>query len=432
MHTQSHHTTVRVYRLTTLTILILLVWLAGGCADPAAVTPDPSATVQVETPTREPTSTPTQSATETPSPSATPLETKPSPTSAPITQLEAIRDAGLVAEDQGWVISAQRLLWTSDGGDSWLDITPVHQGELIITNAFFLGADQGWVVMIPPPEVEQVSIEILVFYSQDGGETWEQNSWQADLPFGVYSGLTDLKFIDSQTGWLVVNQTMTMNASAADLYRTQDGGLTWQMSQLPYNGAVHFINAEVGWTIGSCCTGASRQLFRSQDGGQTWDQQAFVPNPVEDGFDYHDYHLPIFFDQQEGLLAVLHKDVFYDVVEVGIYRTTDGGSSWQPVTTFSPDELAEPGPGAFTQVQFLQPEYWIAAVGKSIYVTDDAGESWTRLEQDTLPGFHYRLMFASENMGWSVLFRDNCGDNCLLLYQTGDGGETWEALGEQR
>jgi photosystem II stability/assembly factor-like uncharacterized protein len=432
MNTQTYHTTVRVYRLTTLTILILLVWLAGGCADPAAVTPDPSATLQAETPTREPTSTTTQSATETPSPSATPLETKPSPTSAPITQLEAIWDAGLVAEDQGWVISDGRLMWTSDGGENWHDITPSNDEDLIITNVFFLDADQGWAVMIPPPEVEQVSIEILVFHSQDGGETWEQNFLQADLPFGVYSGLTDLKFIDSQSGWLVVNQTMTMNASAADLYRTQDGGLTWQMSQLPYNGAVHFINAEMGWTIGSCCTGASRQLFRSQDGGQTWDQQAFVPNPVEDGFDYHGYHLPVFFDQQEGLLAVLHKDVFYDVVEVGIYRTTDGGSSWQPVTTFSSTELAELGPSSFTQVQFLQPAYWIVAVGKTIYVTVDAGESWTRSEQDTLPGFHYRLMFASENVAWSVLFKDNCGDNCLLLYRTGDGGETWEALGEQQ
>jgi photosystem II stability/assembly factor-like uncharacterized protein len=432
MNAQSNHTSNTSYHLTALLFLVCMLWLMSGCVGQSTITVEATTTVHTATASPEPTSTATQSPTFTPTPIPTLVETKPSPTPDSITRLASIFDAGLVDDSQGWVISDRRLLWTSDGGENWEDITPSNGEDLIITNVFFLDTDQGWAVMIPPPEVEQVSIEILVFHSQDGGETWEQNSLQADLPFGVYSGLTDLKFIDSQNGWLVVNQTMTMNASAADLYRTQDGGITWQMSKLPYNGAVHFINAEVGWTIGNCCTGASRQLFRSQDGGQTWDQQAFVPNPVEDGFDYHGYHLPVFFDQQEGLLAVLHKDVFYDVVEVGIYRTTDGGSSWQPVTTFSPIELAEPGPSSFTQVQFLQPAYWIAAVGKTIYVTVDAGESWTRFEQDTLPGFHYRLMFASENVAWSVLFRDNCGDNCLLLYRTGDGGETWEALGEQQ
>jgi photosystem II stability/assembly factor-like uncharacterized protein len=432
MNAQSNHTLNNFYSLTALFFLVCMLWLVSGCASQSIVTVEPTIIVPTGTTTSEPTSSATQSPTFTPTPSPTPSETKPSPTSASITRLDSIFDAGLVDDNQGWVISARRLLWTSDGGDSWLDITPAHQGDLIITNVFFLDADHGWVVMIPPPEVEQVSIEILVFHSQDGGETWEQNSWEADLPFGMYSGITDLGFIDVQNGWLVVNQTASMNASAADLYYTPDGGLTWQTSKLPFNGPVHFITTELGFTIGSCCTGAPRQLFRSEDGGVTWEQQAFVSNPVDDGFDYHDYQLPEFINQVEGLLAVTHRDVFFEAVDVGIYQTNDNGSSWHLKTTFSPSEIIGPGPGSAVQVQFLGSITWIVAVGNSVYVTEDGGASWEKFEQVQLPGWHYKLMFVNERMGWSLVFKDYCGDDCLILYQTMDGGLTWTALGDDQ
>ena len=61
-----------------------------------------------------------------------------------------------------------------------------------------------------------------------------------------------------------------MNSSAADLYRTSDGGLTWDRLRLPFDGRIHFITPSIGWIIGSCCTGAPRGLFRTADGGVPW------------------------------------------------------------------------------------------------------------------------------------------------------------------
>ena len=156
-----------------------------------------------------------------------------------------------------------------------------------------------------------------------------------------------------------------------------------------------------------------------------------APNPVE-GFDYHGYRLPVFFDEQDGLLAVTIRNEFYEAVEVGIYQTEDGGASWQLATTLIPTEMIEPGSSSWVQVQFLQPNTWLVAVGKALYVTRDAGEAWERLEQPDLPGWHYQLMFVNEQVGWSLVFKDNCGGDCLLLYKTSDGGATWEMPGEER
>ena len=428
MNLQSNHITVTCYQLIKILLLICLSFLFTACVGPQTVTVEPSDTPQPATAT--PTATATERPTDTPAPSSTPTEIEASPTPVPITELVSIIDAGLVAEGQGWVIAAGRLLWTTNDGDSWRDISPAHDQNAIITNTFFLNSDEGWVVAIPQPGAELVTLPVTIFHTRDGGVSWQQNSFKADLPFGVFTGITDLKYLDRQHGWLVVNQTASMHSSAADLYNTQDGGSTWDVSELPFNGPIYFISPEIGWMTGSCCTGAPRQLFRSGDGGQTWEQQVLVANPVEDDFEYHDYRLPFFFDELEGLLAVTIRDVFYDPVQVGIFQTEDSGETWEQLTTFDPEEATEPGPGSGVQVQFLDPMKWIAAVEKSVYTTNDGGLTWERYEQIELPGWHYQTTLINEREGWSLVFKDNCGSDCLLLYRTSDGGVTWEPVGE--
>jgi hypothetical protein len=36
--------------------------------------------------------------------------------------------------------------------------------------------------------------------------------------------------------------------------------------------------------------------------------------------------------------------------------------------------------------------------------------------------------FVTEDLGWSLVFEDNCGQACLLLFKTADGGRSWSAL----
>jgi photosystem II stability/assembly factor-like uncharacterized protein len=426
----SNHTTVTRYRLTPLIFLIWVSVLLGACNGPGTATLEPSATLQPASNTWTPTVAATKTTTNTPTPSSTPADIEASPTPDLITELVSISAAGLVTENQGWALVANQLLWTSDGGVSWQDITPPSKEEFSIVRITFLDADEGWVAVSPQVECCPEAITIQVFHTTDGGQTWQENSFEADLLYGTFGMITDLEFIDSQHGWLVVDQTASMNSSAADLYYSADGGLSWRVSKLPFNGPVHFITTDVGWMIGNCCTGAPKQLFRTTDGGFTWQQQAIAPYPVEDEFDYNDYTLPVFFTERVGLLAITLQEEPYNPSEVAIYLNEDAGETWQLEATFTPAEMTVPDFSSAVQVQFLQPEYWIAAVGKSVYVTRDAGQTWERFEQSELPGFYTQLMFTTQQVGWSLVFKDNCGSDCLMLYQTLDGGATWDALGK--
>lgn len=431
----SHHPTHSCNRLQALLFLLCFGLLAVACTAQATSLLEPSSTTQAPSPlepspTVELTATLTSVPTSTAPPGdlATPLADIEDPEPNPSWDRSSVVDAGLLAAGEGWALAGEKLLWTTDYGQNWQDITPTLANDRTIAKVYFLNAGQGWLALIPPPDCCQEILPIHILHTEDGGQNWQESSFEASLAPGVFPGITGLAFSDPVHGWLVVNQTATMNNSAADLYQSTDGGLTWQLRPLPYNGPVKFITLDIGWTTGSCCTGAPRQLFRTADGGDTWEQQRLAPNPVEDGFDYHDYQLPAFFNERDGLLAVTLRKPSYEVNEVGIYRTADAGETWQPAATLPAPGLPGPGAGLSIPVQFLQPDHWIVALGKAIHVTQDAGENWEEFAQPDLPGSHVQLQFVTEQLGWSIVFADDCGENCLLLFGTSDGGKTWHAI----
>jgi len=414
--------------------VLAVVLIAGqSCVRSPADLSDPTSTLST-VPLPSITSTvsahPTRTPTATPAPGDTPTAVlemtslTPTPLSAPA----RVHDAQLISANQGWALAGELLLWTADGGGSWRAITPPVSAGLSIADVFFLNAGQGWVALSPFLAGDQDILPIRILRTQDGGQSWQEYGFEAGLPYIVNARVAHLEFIDPQHGWLVVDRTASMNSSAADLYQSSDGGLTWQLKSLPFSGPVHFISPSIGWTTGSCCTGAPRQLYRTMDGGLTWQQQVVAPNPVEDGYDYHDYGLPIFQNEQEGVLAITLRDPSYAASGVGFYRTSDAGRSWQLAGTFHSSAQVPFGAGISIPVQILDSDRWILALPGALYRTPDAGETWEELAQAGLPGSHARLDFVTEDLGWSLVFEDNCGENCLILFESTDGGKSWSAL----
>jgi photosystem II stability/assembly factor-like uncharacterized protein len=179
------------------------------------------------------------------------------PTSKPlaipiINSTPPIEDSGWLSARQGWLVSGNRLYWTDDQGETWVDISPA------LTNlAYFLPSGQSWALSSPNDEA------LRLFNSSDRGKTW--TSVNLNLPF--YNGIPiQLQFTSANTGWMVVKKMTSQAFSIASLMKTTDGGLTWQSYDLPMAGQVSFTSPEQGWLMGS----TAEQFFQTTDGGHTW------------------------------------------------------------------------------------------------------------------------------------------------------------------
>ena len=339
-----------------------------------------------------------------------------------------VDDAQLLSPSEGWALVGGSLLVTSDAGAGWREITPPKAEGFEVRDVFFLSRSLGWVALSTSPAPDATALPVQIMRTEDGGETWHTDPFGATLALGTVGAPQNLTYVDPQHGWLTIGQTVTMNSSAADLYRTSDGGLTWDRLRLPFDGRIHFITPSIGWIIGSCCTGAPRGLFRTADGGVTWQEQSPAPNPVEDGFNYNDYALPAFINDQEGVVATTLRDAASEPTALAIYRTHDSGETWEPAASLAVEIAGTIGAGISIPAQFLPPETWIVATHDALFRSQDGGISWESFPQTGLPGFHNRLEFVTSELGWSILFEDNCGGGCLILAQTADGGQTWTSV----
>jgi photosystem II stability/assembly factor-like uncharacterized protein len=180
------------------------------------------------------------------------------------------------------------------------------------------------------------------------------------------------------------------------IYKSTDAGKTWthlglRDAQQIAGLAVHPRDPErvyaavLGHPYGA---NAERGVFRSQDGGKTWTKVLYK-------------------DENTGASAVAldpgNPDVVYAVLwaarqgpwengswqgpESGLFKSRDGGTTWKKLTQGLPTFAEGLGRIGFS-VSPADPRRIYATVdaadGKAgIYVSDDAGESWTRANGET-------------------------------------------------
>lgn len=185
----------------------------------------------------------------------------------------------------------------------------------------------------------------------------------------------------------------------------------------PEVNAVHFFNRHVGWVVGGHAQDASARnsetfIFRTEDGGGTWerltlyDGQEHVPDFVDIGFA----------DANNGWL-ISDQDL--------VLRTSDGGRSWEPV---------EPLPrGWGITLLVLGPDAVMVGSsstnGRQINVTTDGGRSWTN-STVSAHGRHNTvdLAFVAPGNFFTVIastMQDYGG-----VYRSDDGGRNWNAVVE--
>ncbi len=249
----------------------------------------------------------------------------------------------------------------------------------------------------------------------DGGAHWQLTKIPPQTP-GVDNPST-LQFVNGTTGWLTVDTSRSANSSSAILYHSTDGGATWQSTNLPAGGIPLFISATTGWFTGSTAYNVPMKVYRTLDGGNSWQQQMFAA-PTGTNGNTPDFSEPIFFDSQHGVMLA----EYFTVLQ--IYVTKDGGMTWSAGSQFS---IQDTSLLRAVQTHFGQ-SAWVD-FGAVFYVTHDAGATW---QQGNLPqgGGVSSMHFLSSTAGWAETGNGVCPNkqNCTYtstLWYTVDAGKTW-------
>ena len=171
------------------------------------------------------------------------------------------------------------------------------------------------------------------------------------------------------------------------LIRSADEGRSWQRMLKPaglgIGATLSFPTSQAGYLADG------RRLFRTRDGGRSWE---LVRTSGQD------LRGAVFVTPGRGLL----------IRDDALYRSDDEGRSWKAVPVIPS--------GRLLALSVLDPRHWWLETPNYLLRTADGGRSWTAIR---LEGFDPKsIVFATPSVGYARGFEGG-------LYRTRDGGRTW-------
>jgi photosystem II stability/assembly factor-like uncharacterized protein len=256
-----------------------------------------------------------------------------------------------------------------------------------------------------------------VYKSTDGGITWiaVNSGLPASQSNSSYYPVTSLT-IDPQD-----NNTLYAGTSAG-LYKSTDGGTTWRRANSGLAGAVGPIAVDP-WNSGTLYASSSPfsppgngGVYKSTDAGANW-----VPSNL--GIRAVRIASIVADPQRAGTL--------YASSGVGRLKSTDGGTTWQTLTT---------APGGVLAIDPKDTNTLYAGDVKAVAKSRDGGATWVSVRTGLPDGCTYVSSLAIDPQDTGTVYAafQGGGDICLSrqnvvggLWQSTDGGITWMQVGSQ-
>jgi len=236
-------------------------------------------------------------------------------------------------------------------------------------------------------------------------------------------GVTDFQIINATTVWALGYDGSANDAVYQDFTRTLNGGTTWNSGTIslgdpdlkPTN--ISAVNATTAWVGAVSPTPGvgGGGVWKTSDGGNVWTQQnatAYTTTP--DSF----FNVVHFFDANTG---ITQGDPINGAFEM--YRTTNGGTTWTPITGTPAPAAGEYGYNGGNVAAGTS--FWFVTNQGKLYRTTDLGVTWTklttRISDFGSTAASGRLHFSDNNNG--IIIGTTGG--VTTLYKTSDGGSNW-------
>jgi photosystem II stability/assembly factor-like uncharacterized protein len=219
------------------------------------------------------------------------------------------------------------------------------------------------------------------------------------------------------------------------IYKTEDGGKTWNnmgVGNSDHIGgiAIDYNNSNIVYIAAygsSRNAGGDRGIFKTTDGGKTWERVL----EISEFTGCYEVHMDprysnILYATAHQRMRNLYTGV-YGGPESGIYRTLDGGITWEKLKNGLPSEDVGRIGMAISPVN---PDYLYAIIeatdeDKGIYRSTDRGASWNKQNSyiSSYPFYFQKLYCDTKDV--NRVYSDD-----VFIQVTNDGGETWNKLGD--
>ena len=242
-------------------------------------------------------------------------------------------------------------------------------------------------------------------------------------------------------------EVMYVGTASGGLWRSETAGVEWEplfddqptqsigaVALAPSNPDVIWVGTGEGNPRNSHSSG--RGVFRSIDGGYSWEMMGLENT--------HNIHRIIIHptDHQTVWVGVTGT-AWGDSPNRGVYKTTDGGKSWEHVlytdeSTGVADMIIDPSnPDKLLVAMWShrrQPWFFTSGgEGSALHITHDGGSTWKKLtDEEGLPGgelgrIGLAVSAANPDVIYALVEATTTG-----LYHSEDGGVSWSLIQGER
>ena len=251
----------------------------------------------------------------------------------------------------------------------------------------------------------------------------------------------------ASTGITGNKQTYYMGTTGGGLWKTEDAGISWKNISDGYFatgsvGAVAVSESDnnivlVGMgesPVRGVMTSSGDGVYKSVDGGETWAHLGLENTKHISQVRIHPSNPNIIYVSAQG-------SPYGDTKERGIYRTLDGGETWENILFVDSSSGAVDLAMDYTNPRVLYASFWdhqrlpwyvrSGGEGSGIWKSIDGGDNWKKLHEGLPKSLMGKIGVAVSRANPKLVYaivESNDGG----LYRSDNGGESWKLINDER